>query len=75
MSTTENKEEDFASLFEDSFSEIQKMEPGQMVETEIVSISGGSVFLQLSGKSEGVLDIEEVTDKGRYNQCKGRGYY
>ena len=49
MSITENNEEDFASLFEDSFSDIKKMEPGQMIETEIVSISGGSVFLQLSG--------------------------
>ncbi|QEN08139.1 S1 RNA-binding domain-containing protein [Oceanispirochaeta crateris] len=63
MSTPDNNEESFAALFEDSFSDIQKMEPGQVIETEIISISGGYIFLQLSGKSEGLLDIEEVTDK------------
>lgn len=56
-------EEDFAALFEDSYSAAESMEPGQAIETDIVSISGDSIFLQLSGKSEGVLDKEELTDK------------
>ncbi|MDC7235337.1 MAG: 30S ribosomal protein S1 [Spirochaetales bacterium] len=56
-------EEDFASLFENSYSAMEAMEPGQAIETDIVSISGDSIFLQLSGKSEGVLDKEELTDK------------
>ncbi|MBF9016008.1 MULTISPECIES: 30S ribosomal protein S1 [unclassified Oceanispirochaeta] len=56
-------EEDFAALFEDSYSAIESMEPGQAIETDIVSISGDSIFLQLSGKSEGVLEKEELTDK------------
>ncbi len=57
------KEDNFATLFEHSFSEFKSMEPGQLIETEIVSISGDYIFLQLSGKSEGLLDIAEMTDK------------
>jgi len=59
----EEKEDNFASLFENSFSEMKSLEPGQLIETEIVSISGDHIFLQLSGKSEGLLDIAEMTDK------------
>ncbi len=59
----EEKEENFADLFENSIAEIDSFEPGQQVETEIVSISGNTIFLQLSGKSEGVMDIEEMMDK------------
>jgi small subunit ribosomal protein S1 len=53
---------DFASMYE-SFTAVNKLKPGQMVETQIVSISGDSVFLQLSGKSEGVMDRAELVDK------------
>lgn len=60
----ENKDtkDDFASLYEDSFSGMDSLEPGQQIETTIVSISGDSIFLELSGKSEGVLDRAELTD-------------
>jgi small subunit ribosomal protein S1 len=50
-------------MFEDSLAKMDRLEPGQAVETAIVSISGDSVFLQLSGKSEGVLDKAELMDK------------
>ncbi len=53
----------FAALFENSISKFDKLKPGQLVETTIVSISNDTVFLQLSGKSEGVLDKAEITDK------------
>jgi small subunit ribosomal protein S1 len=53
----------FAAMFENSLSKMEKLQPGQMVETQIVSISKDCVFLQLSGKSEGVLDRAELTDK------------
>ncbi len=58
-----NNEESFADLFENSFIETNTLEPGQLIETTIVSIAGDTIFLQLSGKSEGVLDISEMTDK------------
>ena len=57
------KEDSFADLFEQSFSGMETLEPGQSIETTIVSISGENVFLHLSGKSEGVLDAAELTDK------------
>lgn len=61
--SSEELEEDFATLFENSFSGVISLEPGQLIEAEIVSISGGCVFLQLDGKSEGQIDAEELLDK------------
>ena len=56
-------EEDFASLFEDSISSMNAMEPGEMIEAEIISISGEYIFLHLNGKSEGLLEKAELTDR------------
>ncbi len=53
-------EENFAEMFEQSMQEVGRYEPGQMVETSVVSVSGGAVFLELGGKSEGVLDADEL---------------
>ena len=61
--SNEIHEENFADLLENSMTGVTSMEPGQLLEAEIVSISGGCVFLQLSGKSEGQIDAEELTDK------------
>lgn len=58
-----DSDENFADLFENSFSGIKKLEPGQLIEADIVSISGDCIFLQLSGKSEGQLDAAEMIDK------------
>ena len=55
--------ENFAELFESSISGMERLEPGQQIETDIVSIAGDTIFLQLSGKSEGILEREELTDK------------
>lgn len=59
----DNNPNSFANLFEKSLTKMDKLQPGQMVETQIVSISKDCIFLQLSGKSEGVLDRSEMTDK------------
>ena len=59
----DNSEENFADLLENSISGINKFEPGQLIEAEIVSIAGECIFLQLSGKSEGQLDTTELIDK------------
>lgn len=55
--------EDFATMFENSYSDMEALEPGQQIETTVISVAGDTVFLELSGKSEGVLDAAEVTDK------------
>lgn len=62
-SKLDENEDNFAALFEDSYSEINSLKPGQLVETEIISISGEWIFLKLNGKSEGLLDKTEMIDK------------
>lgn len=53
----------FSEMFEKSLAGMDRLEPGQALTTQIVAISGDTIFLQLSGKSEGVLAAEELTDK------------
>ena len=40
-----------------------RLVPGQQITTVIAAISGDTVFLDLSAKSEGVLDANELKDK------------
>ncbi|AEJ20153.1 30S ribosomal protein S1 [Gracilinema caldarium] len=40
-----------------------QFQPGQMIESRIVSISNDTVFLELNGKSEGILEKAELLDK------------
>lgn len=54
---------DLAKMYEQSFSGFSSFKPGQAIETEVVSISKDSVFLQLNGKSEGIIDREELADE------------
>lgn len=56
-------EESFADMFEKSFVQRNRLEPGQMVETVIVKISGDWIFLDLGGKGEGYLDKKEMLDE------------
>lgn len=63
MNTFDNNNENFEELLEKSFSEISSYEPGELVETKVVSVTNECVFLDLGGKSEGVLDASELTDK------------
>jgi small subunit ribosomal protein S1 len=60
---TDSKANDLEKMYERSFSGMGYFKSGQVVETEVVSISKECVFLQLNGKSEGILDREELTDK------------
>lgn len=63
MAMNQDKGEDFASLYEKSFQGMETYQSGQQVETQVLSISKDTIFLQLNGKSEGVLPREELTDK------------
>ncbi len=60
-----NKEmkENFADLLKDNYVDNGMPEPGQLIEAEIVSISGEWIFLYLGGKSEGHIEAKELTDK------------
>jgi small subunit ribosomal protein S1 len=55
-------EESFADMLEKSFVQRSRLEPGQMVETRIVKISGDWIFLDLGGKGEGYLERKEMLD-------------
>jgi small subunit ribosomal protein S1 len=55
-----NQEESFAELFEKSFKKQGKLDPGQLVEAQIVKISSDWIFLDLGGKGEGYLDKKEM---------------
>jgi small subunit ribosomal protein S1 len=60
-SISEKDDNSFEELFEKSLAKMEKLVPGQSVKTRVVAITGDCVFLQLSGKSEGILDKAEVT--------------
>ncbi len=66
------EEEDFATLFEKSSSGSKRLEPGQRVNATIVSISGDYVFIDLGGKSEGVINLNEfLKEDGTYHVSEG----
>jgi small subunit ribosomal protein S1 len=56
-------EENFAEMFEKSFKQQGRLEPGQMVEAMIVKITAEWIFLDLGGKGEGYLDRKEIADE------------
>ncbi len=67
-----NQESEFERLLEENLSEKRSLEPGQLIEAEIVSISEECIFLQLDGKSEGQLDTAEMIDsKGNITVKEG----
>ncbi len=61
--TESGHEEDFAQLFEQSTQSVKRLEPGQRVTTRIAGISGDFVYIDLGGKSEGVIDKKEFLNE------------
>ncbi|MDO8947503.1 MAG: 30S ribosomal protein S1 [Desulfocapsaceae bacterium] len=60
----ETTEPSFADLFQESSSKsLRRLEPGQKITATIVGHSGNSVFLDVGGKNEGILDISELMNK------------
>ena len=55
--------ESFAEMLEQSSRKTSRLFPGQKVKADVVSISGDLVYIDLGGKSEGVIDSAELTDK------------
>lgn len=56
------QEENFAAMLE-QYGMGKKLYPGQKVSAKVVSISGDLVYIDLGGKSEGVVDLAEFMDK------------
>ena len=67
-----NEEENFADLLNQTPSMPDRFEPGQMIEAAIVKISGDWAFLDLGGKTEGLLAREELMDEeGKLSVSEG----
>jgi small subunit ribosomal protein S1 len=59
----ETTHDSFADLFrEEDQKQMRRIAPGQKITATIVGISGESVFLDVGGKSEGVMNSAEITD-------------
>lgn len=55
--------ESFAKLLEKNGTKSARLAPGQKVKSRVVSISGDLVYIDIGGKSEGVIDLEEFREK------------
>ncbi|MDD5209300.1 MAG: 30S ribosomal protein S1 [Elusimicrobiales bacterium] len=55
-------EEDFAKMFEQTYKEPSRMEPGQKVEAPIVNITPEWALIEVGGKGEGYIDVNELKD-------------
>ncbi len=58
-----DQKSEFEKLLDSSLQVNVRLQPGELVEAEIVAISDECIFLQLDGKSEGQLDTSEMIDK------------
>ncbi len=56
-------EESFAALLGKSSNLSVRLEPGQRVTSRAISISEDTVYVDLGGKSEGMIDLSEFVDK------------
>ena len=56
-------QESFAELLAKSSTRRARLKPGERVKATVVGISGEVVYIDLGGKSEGVIDISEFRDE------------
>lgn len=62
METAMENEENFAEMFEQNYKEPSRMEPGQKVEAAIVKLTPEWALIEVGGKGEGYIDINELKD-------------
>ena len=62
MENVMENEEDFAKMFEQTYKEPTRMEPGQKVEAAIVNSTPEWALIEVGGKGEGYIDINELKD-------------
>lgn len=61
-------EERFEDLFNEQQVSAPKLQPGDRIEVKVAGISGENIFLDIGGKSEGVLAASELADQeGKVN--------
>jgi len=60
----EHSSDSFEELFQsEKKTNLRKLTPGDKIEAVVAGISGESIFLDVGGKSEGILEAAEVTDE------------
>lgn len=65
-------DERFEDLFDDKKIRAPRLKPGDRIDAVVAGVSGENVFLDIGGKSEGVLDGAEVkTDAGELGVAAG----
>ncbi|HMK42909.1 MAG TPA: S1 RNA-binding domain-containing protein [Dissulfurispiraceae bacterium] len=57
------QEESFADLLEKSMTATERLEPGKKITVTVISVSGEYVFVEVGGKSEGAIAIDEFRDE------------
>ncbi|PIU20254.1 MAG: 30S ribosomal protein S1 [Elusimicrobia bacterium CG08_land_8_20_14_0_20_59_10] len=57
-------EESFEQMFEQSYEEPSRMDPGQKVETRIVKLTPEWALIEVGGKGEGYISVNEFKDAG-----------
>ena len=57
------EEESFAVLLEKNGAATGRLAPGQKVTARVISISGDAVYIDLGGKSEGMITLSEFIDE------------
>ena len=62
METVMENEENFAEMFEQAYKEPTRMEPGQKVEAAIVKLTPEWALIEVGGKGEGYIEINEMKD-------------
>ncbi|NOX24619.1 MAG: 30S ribosomal protein S1 [Deltaproteobacteria bacterium] len=66
------EEQSFAALLDANYEEPVDLAPGQKVDAVVVRVGRDRVFVDLGGKSEGILPLAEVTDpEGRITVNEG----
>lgn len=58
----EQNEENFAEMFEQTYKEPSRMEPGQKVEAPIIKLTADWALIEVGGKGEGYVAIGELKD-------------
>jgi small subunit ribosomal protein S1 len=73
MVDEEKEEQNFAQLFEESTKRKERrFFPGDVVEGRVIQIGKENVFIDLGGKSEGTVDLQEFRDEeGNLNVREG----
>lgn len=64
MENVMENEENFAEMFEQTYKEPARMEPGQKVEAAIVKLTPEWALIEVGGKGEGYIDVNELKDAG-----------